>query len=99
MFSLETLFCARECEVINLSLGTTTKILPKDLRSTDVDSEDAYLIYAVTRDPRIGAIYLKVKGRQLPVTSRGPVKTFTQADIDNGNISFNLFMLKWIDVT
>ena len=66
-------------------VGTTTIIKSSDLRSGDVDSEDSYLIYTMTRDPRIGALYITAKGRQLPVTSRGPVKTFTQADIDNGN--------------
>ncbi|XP_053388167.1 extracellular matrix organizing protein FRAS1-like isoform X2 [Mercenaria mercenaria] len=73
---------------LRVHAGTTTTIRPADLRSTDVDSDDSYLIYTVTRDPRIGAIYLTAKGRQLPVTSRGPVKTFTQADIDNGNVEY-----------
>lgn len=54
----------------------------------DVDSEDGYLTYTITRDPRIGSLYVTSKGRRYPVTSGGNMKTFTQTDIDNGRLLF-----------
>ncbi|KAL4240401.1 Extracellular matrix protein fras1 [Mactra antiquata] len=72
-----------------MSERTRTKILQTDLRSTDVDSEDTYLIYSITRDPRIGSLYTMSNGRLLHITSQGSTNTFTQTDIDNGLVEYH----------
>ena len=36
-------------------------------------------------DPKIGALYLAQRGRKVQISSSGPVKTFTQTDVNGGN--------------
>ena len=71
-----------------LLIGSTLAIKSQDLKATDIDSDDNKLKYTITRDPTGGHLLLRMENRKVPVSTRGPVNSFTQTDIDQGRLEF-----------
>lgn len=68
--------------------GSITFIKSKDLQSTDIDSEDSMLLYTVTQDTTAGHLQFVKGGHSALISSKGPIKTFLQSDINSGYIQF-----------
>lgn len=70
--------------------GSTTPIKSKDLRSTDIDSDDSKLKYTIKRDPAGGRVRMYRRDRVKPqiISTSGNFKSFLQEDIDNGLLEY-----------
>lgn len=42
----------------------------------------------MTRDPTGGRLLISNQNRKVPVSTRGPIKSFTQLDVDQGHLKF-----------
>ena len=51
-----------------------------------MDSDDAQLTYTLTQDPPHGQLLLVMAGKEVTLSKSGPLKTFTQMQINNGKI-------------
>ncbi|VDI42839.1 Hypothetical predicted protein [Mytilus galloprovincialis] len=71
-----------------LKAGSTIPIKSQDLKATDIDSDDKKLTYTLTRDPTGGRLLISNQNRKVPVSTRGPIKSFTQLDVDQGHLKF-----------
>jgi len=49
-----------------------------------VDSDSLKLRYVLTRDPPAGKLQLSKSGRVEKISVKGPVKSFTQDDVNRG---------------
>ena len=69
------------------SNGSVTAITADQLGVTDVDNTPDTLIYTLTRtpDPAVGSLQLRRGGTPVTLAAGG---TFTQADIDNGDLVY-----------
>ncbi|XP_048248290.1 extracellular matrix organizing protein FRAS1-like isoform X2 [Haliotis rufescens] len=74
---------------LRIQSGSTTPLRPHILKATDVDSDDAAIIYTLRRDPSAGHLLYKKGGTQYRLSSGGRARSFTQADIDNGYILYS----------
>ncbi|KAG7481357.1 hypothetical protein MATL_G00065830 [Megalops atlanticus] len=73
---------------LQLAAGSVSKITDQHLKSTDVDSDNLKLRYVMTKDPAVGRLQLS-KGRDLvQISVKGPVKSFTQEDINKGFVEY-----------
>lgn len=80
--SSQTMFC----------LGSTSKITDQNLKGTDIDSDNVKLRYVMTKDPSVGRLQMS-KGRDVvQISIKGPVKSFTQEDVNKGFIYLSVFM-------
>ncbi|XP_013794564.2 extracellular matrix protein FRAS1-like [Limulus polyphemus] len=73
---------------MKLQAGSTAVISPRELLASDLDSEDKNLRYTLTQDPPTGKLILRHKNNQIPLSSRGPVASFNQQDIELGNVHY-----------
>ncbi|KAL3876627.1 hypothetical protein ACJMK2_034445 [Sinanodonta woodiana] len=73
---------------LRVQAGSVTAIKSQDLKSTDLDSDDAKLLYTITQDPPVGSLELHKNGSLVKMSRTGPYKTFTQTDINNGNLVY-----------
>lgn len=70
--------------VFSLS-GSASKITEQNLKGTDADSDSVKLRYHLTKDLNVGRLQLsRSGGRQDKVSVKGPVKGFTQEDVNKG---------------
>lgn len=67
-----------------ISPGTSSKITEQNLKGTDVDSDNLRLRYILTKDPPSGQVQLSRDGGLQKVSVKGPVQSFTQADVNKG---------------
>lgn len=74
--------------LINLIVGSSTFIKSKDLQSTDIDSEDSMLLYTITQDSPAGHLQYVKGGHSERISSKGPIRTFLQSDINSGYIQY-----------
>ncbi|WAQ95604.1 FRAS1-like protein [Mya arenaria] len=65
--------------------GTNSKITWEELHCTDMDSDAMQLTYTVTKEPRFGALYLGSASHAQMVSSKGPVSSFTQEGVFEGD--------------
>ncbi|KAL2092359.1 hypothetical protein ACEWY4_012157 [Coilia grayii] len=73
---------------LQIAAGTSSKITEQQLKGTDVDSDHLKLRFTLTKDPSAGKLQL-AKGRsKVLLSARGPVKTFTQEDINKGFVEY-----------
>lgn len=68
--------------------GSLTFIKSKDLQSTDIDSDDSMLLFTITQDTPAGHLQFVKGGNSELISSKGPIKTFLQSDINSGYIQF-----------
>ena len=65
-----------------------------NLKSDHVYTDSSPLTYTVTREPKVGTVYLEKAGSHLPIADKGPVTDFTQTDIDQGKIYISVFSVE-----
>lgn len=70
--------------------GTSSKITEQNLKGTDVDSDNLRLRYILTKDPPSGQVQLSRDGGLEKVSVKGPVQSFTQADVNKGGGGFKM---------
>ncbi|KAG3276368.1 Fraser extracellular matrix complex subunit 1 [Ictidomys tridecemlineatus] len=74
---------------LQLSAGSVARITEQHLKVTDTDSDDRQVMYIMKEDPGAGRLQ-KVKHDSLEqVSVKGPIRSFTQADINQGQIEFS----------
>ncbi|XP_052791092.1 extracellular matrix organizing protein FRAS1-like isoform X2 [Mya arenaria] len=69
--------------------GTNSKITWEELHCTDMDSDAMQLTYTVTKEPRFGALYLGSASHAQMVSSKGPVSSFTQEGVFEGDLEYH----------
>ncbi|XP_041363241.1 extracellular matrix organizing protein FRAS1-like isoform X2 [Gigantopelta aegis] len=73
---------------LRIQSGSTTPIKSSDLRATDIDSDDASIIYTLRKDPTAGHLLYHSKELQYVLSAHSQAKAFTQDSINKGNIFF-----------
>ncbi|XP_077157208.1 extracellular matrix organizing protein FRAS1 isoform X3 [Paroedura picta] len=74
---------------LQLSAGSVAIITDKRLKATDSNSDDASIRYILNKDPTLGLLRLNQRGNLVPVSVNGPVKSFTQADLNKGQVEYS----------
>lgn len=72
--------------VLRMKKGSTETITSSILKSTDVDTDDAKLIYRVLQAPDSGSLQLNLNGAIQRLTTHN---TFTQTDINKGLLEYS----------
>ncbi|XP_076856944.1 extracellular matrix organizing protein FRAS1 isoform X2 [Brachyhypopomus gauderio] len=73
---------------LQLAAGSSSKITEQHLRGTDIDSDNLKLRFTLTQDLGAGTLQL-TKGRsKVQISAEGPVKSFTQEDINKGLVTY-----------
>ncbi|XP_017560623.2 extracellular matrix protein FRAS1 [Pygocentrus nattereri] len=73
---------------LQLAAGSSSKITEQQLKGTDIDSENLKLKFTLTKDVSVGILQL-TKGRsKVQLSTRGPVKSFTQEEINKGFVEY-----------
>lgn len=64
--------------------GSVARITERDLKATDADSDDGQVIYIMKEDPGAGRLQMAKPEHPEQISVRGPVRSFTQADVNQG---------------
>ncbi|XP_078258376.1 extracellular matrix organizing protein FRAS1 isoform X5 [Rhinoraja longicauda] len=72
----------------NKRSGSVSVITQQHLKATDIDSDDEKLKFILTKDPTVGRLQMSKNNNLVQISIRGPVKEFTQADINKGYIEY-----------
>lgn len=64
--------------------GSVAHLTEQHLEAAAVDSEDTRIRFVVKRDPSVGQLQLAQTDNPVQISVKGPVKSFTQADINKG---------------
>ncbi|XP_035826399.1 extracellular matrix protein FRAS1 [Aplysia californica] len=67
---------------------SSTVIKNRDLRATDLDSEDSEIMYTIMKDPTSGRLQFDNGDVSYILTTSTAARTFKQRDIDAGHISY-----------
>ncbi|XP_077332215.1 extracellular matrix organizing protein FRAS1 [Lithobates pipiens] len=73
---------------LQISAGSTATITEKNLKGTDIDSDDEKLQYDIKKDPAVGQLLISKNSNLLPISVQGPITSFTQSDINKGYIQY-----------
>ncbi|XP_069782867.1 extracellular matrix organizing protein FRAS1 [Narcine bancroftii] len=73
---------------LRISAGSASVITQQHLKATDIDSDDEKLKFVITKDPTVGRLQMSKTDNLVQVSIRGPIKKFTQADINQGYIEY-----------
>lgn len=65
-------------------LGSVARITDQHLKAADIDSDDLKLRYVMKKDPSSGRLQLTKIDNLVQISVKGPVKSFTQVDINKG---------------
>uniref|UniRef100_A0A3B3RJD3 Fraser extracellular matrix complex subunit 1 n=1 Tax=Paramormyrops kingsleyae TaxID=1676925 RepID=A0A3B3RJD3_9TELE len=68
---------------LQLTTGSKAKITDQHLRGSGSN-----LTYIMTKDPSFGMLHLSKNGNLTEISSKGPVKSFTQEDINKGSVEY-----------
>ncbi|XP_025024783.1 extracellular matrix protein FRAS1 isoform X2 [Python bivittatus] len=74
---------------LQLSAGSVAVITNQHLRATDADSDDLSIKYIMKKDPTVGVLRLHKRDSLMQISVQGPVKSFTQADINKGQVEYS----------
>ncbi|KAM7157358.1 extracellular matrix organizing protein FRAS1 isoform 1-T1 [Molossus nigricans] len=74
---------------LQLSAGSVARITEQHLRATDTDSDDSEVMYIMKEDPGAGRLQTVKHGSLEPISARGPVRSFTQADVSQGQVEYS----------
>ncbi|XP_013913430.1 PREDICTED: extracellular matrix protein FRAS1-like, partial [Thamnophis sirtalis] len=74
---------------LQLLAGSVAVITSQHLRATDPDSDDLSIKYIVKKDPTYGSLHLHEGDSLTQISARGPAKSFTQADINKGQVQYS----------
>eukprot|EP00057_Strongylocentrotus_purpuratus_P020370 XP_011674844.1 PREDICTED: extracellular matrix protein FRAS1 [Strongylocentrotus purpuratus] len=73
---------------LRVQIGSTTTITPDSLRASDIDSEDAQLLFTVAADPNVGQLRFVTPSKEFDISSTSQKNSFRQNDINNGYIEY-----------
>ncbi|ETE61256.1 Extracellular matrix protein FRAS1, partial [Ophiophagus hannah] len=74
---------------LQLPVGSVAVITNQHLRATDPDSDDLSIKYIMKKDPTYGLLHLHKRDSLTQISAGGPAKSFTQADINNGQVEYS----------
>ncbi|XP_061672611.1 extracellular matrix protein FRAS1 isoform X3 [Syngnathoides biaculeatus] len=74
---------------LQLPAGSSSKITEQNLKATDMDSDSLKLRYIMTKDPPSGKVQLSSARGFEKVSVKGPVRSFTQEDVNKGLVRYN----------
>ncbi|XP_045551338.1 extracellular matrix organizing protein FRAS1 isoform X3 [Salmo salar] len=75
---------------LQLAAGTAAKITEQNLKGSDSDSDSLKLRYILTKDLPLGRLQLsKEGGGQDKMSVKGPVKSFTQEEVNKGLLEYS----------
>ncbi|KAL7982153.1 hypothetical protein Chor_001210, partial [Crotalus horridus] len=70
---------------LQLSAGSVAVITTQHLRAIDPDSDDLSIKYIMKKDPTCGLLHLHKRDSLIQISTQGPAKSFTQAEINKGD--------------
>ncbi|XP_069482442.1 extracellular matrix organizing protein FRAS1 [Ambystoma mexicanum] len=73
---------------LQLSAGSVAHITDQHLKATDIDSDDLKIRYVMKKDPAMGRLQMVRKDNRAQISVKGPIKSFTQADINKGQMEY-----------
>ncbi|XP_073717143.1 extracellular matrix organizing protein FRAS1 [Misgurnus anguillicaudatus] len=68
--------------------GSSSKITEQHLKGTDIDSDNLKLRFTLTKDTSVGSLLLNTGRNKAQISVKGPVTSFTQGDINKGNVEY-----------
>ncbi|KAI4572268.1 hypothetical protein MJT46_005336 [Ovis ammon polii x Ovis aries] len=74
---------------LQLSAGSIATITEQHLKVTDPDSDDRQVMYILKEDPGVGRLQMVKRDSLEQISTRGPIRSFTQADITQGLIEYS----------
>nr|XP_014352206.1 PREDICTED: extracellular matrix protein FRAS1-like [Latimeria chalumnae] len=73
---------------LQLTAGSVAQITDQHLKATDIDSDDPKLKFVLSKDPTVGRLQMVKNGNLLQISVKGPIKSFTQTDINKGYVEY-----------
>ncbi|ELK16426.1 Extracellular matrix protein FRAS1 [Pteropus alecto] len=73
---------------LQLSAGSVARITEQHLKVTH-DSDDHQVIYIMKEDPGAGHLQMVKRGSLEQISVKGPIRSFTQADISQGQVEYS----------
>ncbi|TSN86075.1 Extracellular matrix protein FRAS1 [Bagarius yarrelli] len=73
---------------LQLAAGYSSKITEAHLKGTDIDSDHLKLKFTLTKDLSVGTLQLHKGREKVKISAKGPVKSFTQDDINKGFVEY-----------
>ncbi|XP_064440740.1 extracellular matrix organizing protein FRAS1 isoform X1 [Mirounga angustirostris] len=73
---------------LQLSAGSVARITEQHLRVTDTVSDDRQVMYIMKEDPGAGHLQMAKHGNPEQISVKGPIRSFTQADISQGQVEY-----------
>uniref|UniRef100_A0A803XZT8 Calx-beta domain-containing protein n=1 Tax=Meleagris gallopavo TaxID=9103 RepID=A0A803XZT8_MELGA len=75
--------------VLQLTTGSAAHITDQHLKAAAVYPDDTMIRFVVKRDPSVGRLQLTDTDNPVEISVRGPVKSFTQADIKKEQVVYS----------
>ncbi|POI34347.1 hypothetical protein CIB84_001901, partial [Bambusicola thoracicus] len=75
--------------VLQLPTGSAAHITDQHLKAAAVYPDDTMIRFVMKRDPSVGRLQLTDIDNPAEISVRGPVKSFTQADINKGQVVYS----------
>ncbi|XP_015220286.2 extracellular matrix organizing protein FRAS1 [Lepisosteus oculatus] len=73
---------------LQLTAGSVAKITDQNVKAVDIDSDELKLKYIMTTDPAVGWLQQSKNGNIAQISIKGPMKSFTQDDINKGFVEY-----------
>ncbi|KAM6401739.1 extracellular matrix organizing protein FRAS1 isoform 2-T2 [Pluvialis apricaria] len=74
---------------LQLPAGSTAHLTDQHLKAAAVYSDDTAIRFVMKRDPSVGHLQLTKTDNPVRISVKGPVKSFTQADINKGQVAYS----------
>ncbi|XP_076999177.1 extracellular matrix organizing protein FRAS1 isoform X1 [Tamandua tetradactyla] len=74
---------------LQLSAGSVARITEQHLKVTAADSDDDQVMYIMKEDPGRGHLQMVKRDDLEQISVKGPIRSFTQADISQGHIEYS----------
>ncbi|NXU54362.1 FRAS1 protein, partial [Turnix velox] len=74
---------------LQLPAGSAAQLTPQHLRAAAVYSDSTTIRYIVKRNPSVGHLQLIKTDKPAQISVEGPVRSFTQVDLNKGQVVYN----------
>ncbi|KAL6048030.1 hypothetical protein STEG23_036151, partial [Scotinomys teguina] len=74
---------------LQVSAGSVARITEQHLKVTDAESDDRQVLYIMKEDPGAGRLQMAKPDSLEQISVKGPIRSFTQADISQGQIEYS----------
>ncbi|GAB0189453.1 extracellular matrix organizing protein FRAS1 [Grus japonensis] len=74
---------------LQLPVGSAAHLTDQHLKAAALYSDDATIRFVVKKDPSVGQLQLTKTDNPVRISVKGPVKSFTQADINKGHVLYS----------